>query len=103
MLEGEGNKEQGNRGTGEQGTEEQGIRIRRRRRIRTSDCLDLKKCDAFLDRPHKILVVFQDFMNVKNYPCLTPSTRESLGNLVKEIVEINNPPSLLVERDAGGG
>ena len=47
------------------------------------------KCEAFMDRPHEALVVFQDFMSVK-LPMSEP--REpgvSLGNLVKEIVEIN--------------
>ncbi len=42
-----------------------------------------------MDWPHEVLVVFQDFMNVKNYPCLTPRTRGSLGNLGREIVVIN--------------
>ena len=41
------------------------------------------------DWPHEVLVVFQDFISVKNYPCLTPSTWGSLGDLVREIVEIN--------------
>ncbi len=48
------------------------------------------KCVAFKDWPHKILVGFQDFMSVKNHPCLSSAYGgRSLGDLAKEIVENN--------------
>jgi hypothetical protein len=43
-----------------------------------------------MDRPHKILVAFQYLVIVENRPCLTPSSRGILGDLVKKIVENNN-------------
>jgi len=42
------------------------------------------------DWPHEVLVAFQDLINVKNHPCLSPANGGvSLGDLGREIVENN--------------